>query len=748
MILEPEISAVFHPEVFDITQFLVNKGFRKDDNLKLQILQHKLVPSENFVYPSINVNGKKLKFQVQWVKEFPWLAYSKKECGVFCKICVLFNNYEKTGKGSYQNGSLITSPFQKWKNAKEKFEKHANTSYHKHSFSSAQDFQRVVRKNDIIEQIDQTVKIEKAKNRAFLKPIIETLIFCGEQELPMRGDFDSGPVTLKKPNHRDGKFRALLRFRANSGDKILREHLETCRKNAMYTSPDIQNEIIEICGGIIRETLVSRIKNAKYFSILADETTDITAVEQMSICARYVHKESDGHFFIREDFLCFVGVYDQKSENLASVILNAAENILNLDMNQCVGQGYDGAANMAGHISGVCTRISNKYPKVRYIHCASHRLNLAISNGISAPVVKNALLMVEEISKLFRKNVHASQLLSETIKLYAPHEKKKRLLSVCQTRFIERHDSIFFFVEIFECIAISLEEISQDSARKISCKATSYLAGIEKSEFIVSLLVCEKLLSHTLPLSIILQDKSIDLIKAIDGVQKVVSHLKRVREEAHEHFNKIFNKAVKLASDIFKADISKPRTIGRQGNRANPEVQNAEDYYRIVCYLPCLDSLIQHLESKFIENSSVLTAFQVLLPKFADPEKEEVLINLSEYYSEFCADIEIQAEYSLWCEEVKNIDKDADIIEVLENCDQNLFPSIHALLQILATLPVTTCTPERSLSTMRRLKTIQRNRTGNEKLSSLAALSVHWDVFIDPENVLDIMAIKDRRLLI
>ena len=63
---------------------------------------------------------------------------------------------------------------------------------------------------DILSQIDTQRIQEKEKNRAALRPIIETILFCAEQELPLRGDSDSGPVFLEKPEKKDGKFRALL----------------------------------------------------------------------------------------------------------------------------------------------------------------------------------------------------------------------------------------------------------------------------------------------------------------------------------------------------------------------------------------------------------------------------------------------------------------------------------------------------------------------------------------------------------
>lgn len=40
------------------------------------------------------------------------------------------------------------------------------------------------------------------------------------------------------------------------------------------------------------------------------------------------------------------------------------------------GQSFDGAiSNMQGHKSGIQTRITNKEPRVRPVHCVAHRFN-------------------------------------------------------------------------------------------------------------------------------------------------------------------------------------------------------------------------------------------------------------------------------------------------------------------------------------------------------------------------------------
>ena len=65
-----------------------------------------------------------------------------------------------------------------------------------------------------------------------LMSIAETVIFCGRQGLAFRGHRDGTPST-KEDLH--GNFLALLQFRVQAGDLILKHHLDNAG-NALYTS--------------------------------------------------------------------------------------------------------------------------------------------------------------------------------------------------------------------------------------------------------------------------------------------------------------------------------------------------------------------------------------------------------------------------------------------------------------------------------------------------------------------------------
>ena len=53
-----------------------------------------------------------------------------------------------------------------------------------------------------------------------------------------------------------------------------------------------------------------------------------------------------------------------------------------------------------------------------------------------------------------------------------------------------------------------------------------------------------------------------------------------------------------------------------------------------------------------------------------------------------------------------------------------MLPEFAKALKILAVIPATSCSAERSFSSLRRLKTYLRNSMGQERLSSLALLHI------------------------
>jgi len=106
-------------------------------------------------------------------------------------------------------------------------------------------------------------------NRKLLVPIIKTIIFCGHNNLPLRGHRDDGILDIDSALvGTQGMFRSLLAFRIDSGDKELSNHISSCKKNATMISKTIQNEIINILHKVIIETIVTNVKKQVFFHIM------------------------------------------------------------------------------------------------------------------------------------------------------------------------------------------------------------------------------------------------------------------------------------------------------------------------------------------------------------------------------------------------------------------------------------------------------------------------------------------------
>ncbi|XP_050520334.1 52 kDa repressor of the inhibitor of the protein kinase-like [Daktulosphaira vitifoliae] len=608
-----------HFSSYDISLF-VDKKLNNQE--KIQVLQNVWVPNNNFNFPIQQIGNQSRKFNILWLTKYKWLTYSKIEDSAFCKVCVLFSP-SMAGYSSNQSlHTFVKKGFNNWKKGLEKFEKHGTLNYHKEANLKADNFMDVMSGKilSIDKQIDKAHHHQALENQEKLKPIIKTIILCGRQCLPLRAHRDYGTFNVEQePECNEGNFRALLRARIDSGDKNLKQHLMTCGKNSTYISWNIQNQIIDACDEIILSKLVTKVNSAKCFAVLADETSDISSIEQFSLCVRYIECIDENNFKIVEQFLKFVPVESTSGQNLADVLLTTL-NACGININYLRGQGYDGAAAMSGRFKGVQACITEKYPTALYVHCVSHSLNLALSNAVDVISIRNSFGVIEKF---------------------------------CPTRWVERHDSIIVFNQFLLLVVAALEEIQPWNCKDSSSGAFLLLNSIRQSTFIISLLCSEKLLAYTLPISKVLQTTDIDLSTAVNQVGSVVSILHRLRSNAENEFKLLFLEAQQIASNL-DFTLSTPRLTKHQTKRSNAPSENIEEYYRRSIFVPWIDSFLNSLSDRFLKHKNLLTSFKCLLPTGHTPTDEQIssFKNLFEFYEKDMQHISFsvaKAEFELWC---------------------------------------------------------------------------------------------------
>jgi hypothetical protein len=664
--------------------------------------------------------------------------------------CVLFGPESDTaGVGGQALKVLVTQPLQNYSHltgAGGYLTNHECAQYHKCSVARADAFLANKSKNDnIVKHIDSSARSQALVSRARLVPIVKTVLFCARANLPFRGHRDDGALITTAPDSNvdtpfalhesdantfknDGVFRALLRFRMDAGDSILGEHFKNAAKNATYISKTVQNELIKICGDIIRDKILSRIKGRQFpvFSIMADETTDVSTTEQMSIIYRYVDESPDNPKvpIIREDFVDFVPVYDLSGRALANKLMEYVTRTLG--NGPCmVGQGYDGAAAMSGRLNGVQSIVRESSPMAIYVHCASHCLNLVLSSSCCLPSIRNAQATVSELAAFVGRSAGQTHLLKEVIReSTAVDTKRQKLQSLCETRWVERHDAILCFCELFDPIAVYLDR-SKQTDKESAAKASTLLSAISHSDFLVSVAVLHQVLAITYPLSVSLQKSNIDLVAAMADIQAVRRAIQQLRTEAADAFPWAF--AEELAESV-GVTLSKPRIVGKgkQINRANATSDTAEEHYRINIYIPFLDHVLSQITERFTGHFNLVQQLSSIIPGFSGFKSVTDGFDVKAFsLYESLIDIDrLPHEIRSWKARWSDVDGKqlpANAIETLEQCNADFYPNVHKLLTILATLPVTTASAERSFSTLRRLKTYLKATMTSKRLNCYAS---------------------------
>ena len=107
---------------------------------------------------------------------------------------------------------------------------------------------------------------------------------------------------------------------------------------------------------------VKNINQSPYYSIMADEVTDSSNIEQLVLCFRWIE------LHVHEDYVGIHAIENIKSGTILAVIKDVLKRF-NIPLSNCRGQCYDGASNMTGHKKGVSTQILEESPFAFLTHC-------------------------------------------------------------------------------------------------------------------------------------------------------------------------------------------------------------------------------------------------------------------------------------------------------------------------------------------------------------------------------------------
>lgn len=664
---------------------------------KKELLENCWSPSATYDFAE-DAQHLKRKFNYSWLETYaPWLAYSRRQKGAFCKYCALFPPNPNSFRGVL--GSFTIRPYNKFKDIHERCKKHMETHFHKAALEAAKSFLESVPVDLQLNIYSQGV-IEE--NRKIITSIISCIAFCGSHDIALRGK-----------HYGEGILEDLYKLRIDAGDLVLKNHFEHGKKNASYRSADIQNKIIGICGDIIKADIIKKVKKAEAYNVLADETADISGTEQLSIGLRYFDEE------INEVQEMFVGFVELKGLDANSIASSIDEFLTKEDLNpekKCVGFGFDGCSTMAGKDGGVQAILRKKYTKGLFFRCSSHKLNLVINDLNTLPEIRNVMGTTKDIINFFRESVLRRKLIPNIARL-------------CETRWSEKHKTIRVFKENFPDILEALETLSREGNNSATRNNAFQLhAAASRVSFILGIILIAKYSALLEPVVNVLQSIALDVIKAAQHIKRILQLLKRHRDDPEKVTEEIIKDASVVAEKVgLEEEItSMPRIVGKQRHRSNHPAGSPSEFWNRSLIIPYLDSIITSLEERFADENTAPFALSKLHPAQMQTMSVESLTETYETIAQFYDLHNIKNEMELWHQlwYDKPDPTNLAVVDVLKEA-KTFFPETGKALKILIALPCTTCTVERSFSSLRRLKTWLRSTMGENRLNGLAMMSVH-----------------------
>ena len=113
---------------------------------------------------------------------------------------------------------------------------------------------------------------------------------------------------------------------------VVRKRLDEGPRNASWLGHHIQDELIQIMADTVLSSITAELQEASFYTIIADETKDISKREQLSIVLKYVY---DG--IVHERFLGFVHAHELNASSLSEYILKTLSD-LHINIQFCVSQ--------------------------------------------------------------------------------------------------------------------------------------------------------------------------------------------------------------------------------------------------------------------------------------------------------------------------------------------------------------------------------------------------------------------------
>ncbi|XP_067213025.1 zinc finger protein 862-like [Linepithema humile] len=297
------------------------------------------------------------------------------------------------------------------------------------------------------------------------------------------------------------------------------------------------NIINNVIGLYFYEALVKDIGDG-YYSLLIDESTDITVNKMLGIAIRYYSVERKK---IVSTFLRLIHIED----GTARSIVNAIKKLLidaKLQLIKMQGIGTDNASTMVGVNSGVYAQLKKDVPHLILIRCVCHSLQLAISKATENTLPRNIEFLIKETYNWFANSSIRQLNYAQVYQTLNNGQEPLKILRVAETRWLSIEPAVKRILDQWT----ELKAHFEISRVNDNCYTAELLYSMyrDKKNFIY--------LSFLYPILSMVQKTNKNFESKVADPTKLLSDIKRL-------YSTVANKIVLSTAriDIYEQDIEK-----------------------------------------------------------------------------------------------------------------------------------------------------------------------------------------------
>ena len=315
------------------------------------------------------------------------------------------------------------------------------------------------------------------------------------------------------------------------------------------------------------------------------------------------------------------------------------------------------------------------------------------------------------------------------------------------------------FEELFVPIFFTLTEMASNLEKqcnpKTSSDASSLLTLISSFKFIVALVIARNVFDLTLPVTQLLQAKSIDIVAGIELINSMKNLGMTMRNEIDFYHDQWYQQAVSLAGKVGIEEWM-PRTVGWQTTRNNHPASDVSEYYKRAITIPVIDHLNSALQARFDVNSvQVYNGLSIVPTKLISLANKDIdwkgnfKLFTDFYFDDFPNPLALDAELELlWAKYWESHQGPCpnSVPATLKAVNFGAFENIKVALRILGTLRITSCECEISFSALQRLKNYSRSTMVEDCLNGVALMHIHQEIEPDINSIIDKFSVANRRM--